>query len=192
SFAGMGYRSGFLHRPLTAVAAVAVTFVSVDVGNVPPHQKSSNSSSSTAPSNASASNSANQVGSWVSQLSILDLTNLSFVPKIPVSIPNLSLPCTPNYQFNSLSASFTTPILLSLYQSANLAKPARKVEFTSPKPLPHSDFLYRWHSPDRVANGVSENPDCSSEKNRTVVVLLGWLGAKQRHLKRYADWFTTD
>ncbi|KAJ6353546.1 hypothetical protein OIU76_002543 [Salix suchowensis] len=48
-----------------------------------------------------------------------------------------------------------------------------------------------WHLPKPSAMDVSGSSDCSSEKSRTVVVLLGWLGSKQKHLKKYAEWYTS-
>ncbi|XP_058097822.1 uncharacterized protein LOC131242887 [Magnolia sinica] len=185
----MGSLSGFLHRPLTAAAAVAVTAVSADLTNRLPHPKSSDPPSLTKPSITTSSNSAEGSKSWVPRVSVSNLSNLSSAWRFPLSVPNSSLHSTPNFLFGSLSASVTSPpVLLSLYQSANLAKHAQRAEFTSSTP---SEVLYRWHSPDTEAHVVSGNPDCLSEKSRTVVVLLGWLGAKQRHLKRYADWYTS-
>ncbi|KAH0855063.1 LOW QUALITY PROTEIN: hypothetical protein HID58_020543 [Brassica napus] len=39
-----------------------------------------------------------------------------------------------------------------------------------------------------ISSGSSR---CALEKNRTVVVLLGWLGSKQKHMKKYAEWYTS-
>lgn len=51
--------------------------------------------------------------------------------------------------------------------------------------------MYRWHLPEPASLDITGSSACSVAKSRTVVVLLGWLGAKQKHLKRYADWYTS-
>ncbi|KAL0372840.1 UNVERIFIED_CONTAM: Transmembrane protein 53-A [Sesamum calycinum] len=65
-----------------------------------------------------------------------------------------------------------------------------RISVSNCPPLP-SDVLYRWHLPDPNSVDVSGVSDCSSAKSRTVVVLLGWLGAKQKHLNKYAEWYTS-
>ncbi|KAL5543068.1 hypothetical protein UlMin_010778 [Ulmus minor] len=194
----MGSLSGVLQRPLVAAAAVAVASVSADFSDKIPSQnhKTSGVCSSLDLSNASICNSLKESkSSWVSHISVSKLANLSYGTRIRVPVPSVNFPvpnsvgiCVPNSLYSSVASS---PVLLNLFQSARLV--------TAPKPTsyPHElsssplEVMYRWHLPEQDALGVSGSSDCSSAKSRTVVVLLGWLGAKQKHLKRYAEWYTS-
>uniref|UniRef100_A0A7N0TPI3 Transmembrane protein 53 n=1 Tax=Kalanchoe fedtschenkoi TaxID=63787 RepID=A0A7N0TPI3_KALFE len=187
---------GGIQRPLFAAAAAAIASVSVDLSNkFTPSCALETSSSSSQKSSATTCDCLQESSSsWVAQVSLSKLSELSFVNKIRVPLPRLT-----NNQFISLgsgvhqhlaSSVASSPFLVSLYQSAELAK-AQPTAYKHTLPASASDISYRWHLPKTSAFDTSANPDCSSAKTKTVVVLLGWLGAKQKHMRRYADWYTS-
>ena len=188
----MGSFSGILQRPLAAATTVAVAFVSAD--KLPLHRSSDTFSSSTSDFvNSSTSNSLQQPKpkpkpSWISHFSVSKLDNLSFVTRIRVPVPNINFPPVPDSGRNFVPyLLYSSPALVNLYDSAELAKPFPCITTSSPS----SEVMYRWHLPEPNAIDVSGASNCSSAKSRTVVVLLGWLGAKQKHLNRYAELYTS-
>lgn len=82
----------------------------------------------------------------------------------------------------------SVPVIQMVYQYTKFAKISSEQEAAMPA-IPSSssslDVLYCWHLLDpRACSGFSD-------KSQTVVVLLGYLDSKQKHLKRYADHYTS-
>nr|DAD35943.1 TPA_asm: hypothetical protein HUJ06_006583 [Nelumbo nucifera] len=192
----MGSFSGLLQRPLVAVAAAAIASVSADISDKLRPPRSSDPTLFTELSNTKSPNSVKESAPWISNLSVSKLTSLSFATKVQIPLPNINHPLlhschssTWGLLSNSHSSSVSSaPALLTLYHSAKLAKAPKPIKFKHFTPSLPPEVLYRWHLPESYD---LRDSDCSSSKSRTVVVLLGWLGAKQKHLKRYADWYTS-
>jgi len=128
--------------------------------------------------------------------------NAEVVKPLPASKPESSAPSVlplhglqflrGNHQAFGLAKApvASLPVINTIYQYARFAKvpgpevPAAAVPSSSSS---SEDVLYRWHLPAPGACGGAS----SGDKSQTVVVLLGWLGSKQKHLKRYADWYTS-
>jgi hypothetical protein len=59
----------------------------------------------------------------------------------------------------------------------------------SPPLLSSISLLHTWHLP---LNSLDKSASCGQgTSSSTTVVLLGWLGAEHRHLKKYAEWYTS-
>ncbi|CAN7117789.1 unnamed protein product [Brassica rapa subsp. narinosa] len=188
----MGSLSGIIQRPLVAAAAVIAASVSADVSEKFSSLKSLVRGSESDQIAASVSGSVHDERSlWVSQISTSKLKDLSFVSRIRLPVPNVDLLLAPNPSCKLAPSVTSLSALRSAYQSAELAKASKPAAFTIGASLVAPDVSYKWHLPETSALDLSGSSSCASEKNRTVVVLLGWLGSKQKHLKKYADWYTS-
>ncbi|XP_039013207.1 transmembrane protein 53-like [Hibiscus syriacus] len=191
----MGSLSGMIQRPLAAAFAVAMASVSADITVKRPSPSSDTCLTSEQIETPISYSLPEAKSSFVGHISSSKLASFSFVTRIRVPLPDANFPVpnsgrdfVPNVDCSSIVSS---PLLVNLYRSAELCKASKPVAFKHSIPASAPDVLYRWHLPEPSAIDVNGNSDCSSEKSRTVVVLLGWLGSKQKHLKRYAEWYTS-
>ncbi|CAM6043584.1 unnamed protein product, partial [Sphagnum compactum] len=112
--------------------------------------------------------------------------------------PHLSLPISltlqpPAFSTSSSYSSFRSPSSEQQFSSATLAFAAPSLPFAPDLPVsstPHS--LHTWHIPmpsSFILNKKDDSSVASAKKPALTVVLLGWLGAQQKHLKKYAEWY---
>ncbi|OIW12761.1 hypothetical protein TanjilG_24694 [Lupinus angustifolius] len=184
--------SGAIQRPLVAAAAVAVASFSGEISDKFPKSKGDCSTSNLVHS-PSCNTFSESKPSWVSQISVSKLSDFSFVSQIRAPIPDVNFR-VPSYSHNSVTNSnhssvASSPLVKNLYNSADLSRVVpRPSAYSNGISNSTSDVMYKWHLPQPNSLG---DLNCSSAKSRTVVVLLGWLGARQKHLKKYAEWYTS-
>ncbi|KAJ8770652.1 hypothetical protein K2173_021299 [Erythroxylum novogranatense] len=78
---------------------------------------------------------------------------------------------------------------LPLYTS-HLSNPSFPINESSFSFKSHqSDSFLTWHRASK--NIYKSNAGIVGKDSAVTVVLLGWLGAKQRHLKKYAEWYNS-
>ncbi|GAB4839630.1 hypothetical protein Ancab_029154 [Ancistrocladus abbreviatus] len=192
----MGSTSGMLQRPMIAAVAFAVASVSTELPNkFQPSRPSDHCNAPEALNSHCGDLLPRSESSWVSHISVSKLADLNFVTRIRVPVPNINYYPAPTSSCGSVqnfySSIVSSPVLLNLYQSAELAKIPKPKPYSNIIPTSPSEDLYKWHLPQANTIDVAGSSECSSAKSKTVVVLLGWLGAKQKHLNKYAEWYTS-
>ncbi|CAH2051346.1 unnamed protein product [Thlaspi arvense] len=126
------------------------------------------------------------------------LTNISLIPDSR-SLRYTNQLCVPVSREHSISAarircsslppdSNLFKSFLSLTSSFRLENSAVHANPIRPEP---NDGVSVWNRASRGVNGGGNAMAYGGKGKETTVVLLGWLGAKAKHLRRYVEWYNS-